>query len=157
MWFNMFDLARDYSVRGMSAYVEKVQEAEFAARELDYTFVSHQQEVGTKYFDDVTTTSGWRIERTALTGSTEEAQFHTARAERPRSLGPSARRQSLTEDVGGALGEPRVRELLFDPRARGPAHVAPVVFVIQQREDAVGQEGFVAEWHEVADNVRSAR
>jgi isocitrate lyase len=41
--------------RGMSAYVEKVQEPEFAARDRGYTFVSHQQEVGTGYFDDVTT------------------------------------------------------------------------------------------------------
>jgi hypothetical protein len=30
---HMFDLARDYSVRAMSAYVEKVQELEFAACE----------------------------------------------------------------------------------------------------------------------------
>jgi isocitrate lyase len=32
MWF-MFDLAQDYVARGMSAYVEKVQEPEFAAHE----------------------------------------------------------------------------------------------------------------------------
>ncbi|MDE1712510.1 isocitrate lyase (plasmid) [Chromobacterium amazonense] len=55
MWFNMYDLAQDYVARGMSAYVEKVQEPEFAARDRGYTFVSHQQEVGTGYFDDVTT------------------------------------------------------------------------------------------------------
>jgi hypothetical protein len=55
MWYNMFDLAQDYVARGMSAYVEKVQEPEFAARDRGYTFVSHQQEVGTGYFDDVTT------------------------------------------------------------------------------------------------------
>src|SRR6188472_1159269 len=53
MWFNMFDLAQDYVARGMSAYVEKVQEPEFAARDRGYTFVSHQQEVGTGYFDEV--------------------------------------------------------------------------------------------------------
>ncbi|MBL8428289.1 MAG: isocitrate lyase, partial [Dechloromonas sp.] len=29
MWYNMFDLAQDYAARGMSAYVEKVQEPEF--------------------------------------------------------------------------------------------------------------------------------
>jgi isocitrate lyase len=52
---HMFDLAQDYVARGMSAYVEKVQEPEFAARDRGYTFVSHQQEVGTGYFDDVTT------------------------------------------------------------------------------------------------------
>jgi len=77
MWYNMFDLAQDYVARGMSAYVEKVQEPEFAARERGYTFVSHQQEVGTGYFDEVTTViQGGASSVTALTGSTEEEQFH---------------------------------------------------------------------------------
>lgn len=77
MWFNMYDLAQDYVARGMSAYVEKVQEPEFAARDRGYSFVSHQQEVGTGYFDDVTTViQGGTSSVTALTGSTEEEQFH---------------------------------------------------------------------------------
>ncbi|PKO83059.1 MAG: isocitrate lyase [Betaproteobacteria bacterium HGW-Betaproteobacteria-11] len=77
MWYNMFDLAQDYAQRGMSAYVEKVQEPEFAARDRGYTFVSHQQEVGTGYFDEVTTViQGGHSSVTALTGSTEEEQFH---------------------------------------------------------------------------------
>ena len=77
MWYNMFDLAQDYVKRGMSAYVEKVQEPEFAARDRGYTFVSHQQEVGTGYFDEVTTViQGGKSSVTALTGSTEEEQFH---------------------------------------------------------------------------------
>ena len=77
MWYNMFDLAQDYVKRGMSAYVEKVQEPEFAARDKGYTFVSHQQEVGTGYFDEVTTViQGGKSSVTALTGSTEEEQFH---------------------------------------------------------------------------------
>jgi len=77
MWYNMFDLAQDYAKRGMTAYVEKVQEPEFAARDRGYTFVSHQQEVGTGYFDDVTTViQGGASSVTALTGSTEEEQFH---------------------------------------------------------------------------------
>jgi isocitrate lyase len=77
MWYHMFDLAQDYVARGMSAYVEKVQEPEFAARERGYSFVSHQQEVGTGYFDDVTTViQGGKSNVTALTGSTEEEQFH---------------------------------------------------------------------------------
>jgi isocitrate lyase len=76
MWFNMFDLAEDYVKRGMSAYVDKVQEPEFAARDRGYTFVSHQQEVGTGYFDDVTTViQGGTSSVTALTGSTEAEQF----------------------------------------------------------------------------------
>ncbi len=77
MWYNMFDLSQDYVKRGMTAYVEKVQEPEFAARDRGYTFVSHQQEVGTGYFDDVTTIiQGGVSSVTALTGSTEEEQFH---------------------------------------------------------------------------------
>ena len=77
MWYHMFDLAQDYVARGMTAYVEKVQEPEFAARDRGYSFVSHQQEVGTGYFDDVTTViQGGASSVTALTGSTEEAQFH---------------------------------------------------------------------------------
>jgi isocitrate lyase len=77
MWFNMFDLAYDYARgEGMKHYVEKVQEPEFAARDKGYTFVSHQQEVGAGYFDDVTTViQGGSSSVTALTGSTEEAQF----------------------------------------------------------------------------------
>jgi isocitrate lyase len=77
MWFNMFDLAHEYARgEGMKHYVEKVQEPEFAARSKGYTFVSHQQEVGAGYFDDVTTViQGGTSSVTALTGSTEEAQF----------------------------------------------------------------------------------
>ena len=77
MWYNTFDLAHEYSKLGMKAYVEKVQEPEFEARSKGYTFVSHQQEVGTGYFDDVTTTiQGKNASTTALQGSTEAAQFH---------------------------------------------------------------------------------
>jgi isocitrate lyase len=66
-----------YVKRGMTAYVEKVQEPEFAARERGYSFVSHQQEVGTGYFDELTTViQGGKSSVTALTGSTEEEQFH---------------------------------------------------------------------------------
>jgi len=77
MWFNMFDVAYDYARGGgMKHYVEKVQEPEFAARDRGYTFVSHQQEVGAGYFDDITTTiQGGASSVTALTGSTEEEQF----------------------------------------------------------------------------------
>ncbi|MCY1379650.1 Isocitrate lyase [compost metagenome] len=54
-----------------------VQEPEFAARDKGYTFVSHQQEVGAGYFDDVTTViQGGSSSVKALTGSTEEEQFH---------------------------------------------------------------------------------
>ena len=59
----------------MRHYVEKVQQPEFAAGPEGYTFVSHQQEVGTGYFDKVTTIRGGTSSVTALTGSTEEDQF----------------------------------------------------------------------------------
>ncbi len=77
MWYNMFDLANEYVTKGMTAYVEMVQEKEFAAAKRGYTFASHQQEVGAGYFDDVTTViQGGKSSVTALTGSTEEEQFH---------------------------------------------------------------------------------
>jgi isocitrate lyase len=56
---------------------QAMQGPEFAAREKGYTFVSHQQEVGAGYFDDVTTViQGGSSSVKALTGSTEEEQFH---------------------------------------------------------------------------------
>lgn len=77
MWYGMYDLAHAYARgEGMRHYVAKVQQPEFAAAANGYTFVAHQQEVGAGYFDDVTTTiQGGTSSVTALTGSTEEAQF----------------------------------------------------------------------------------
>ena len=77
-WLNTFQFAHAYARgEGMKHYVNMVQEPEFAAREKGYTFVSHQQEVGTGYFDDVTTViQGGSSSVKALTGSTEEEQFH---------------------------------------------------------------------------------
>ncbi len=76
MWYNMFELTYEYVRKGMTAYVEMVQEKEFAAKERGYTFASHQQEVGAGYFDDVTTViQGGQSSVRALEGSTEEAQF----------------------------------------------------------------------------------
>jgi isocitrate lyase len=76
--YNMFKLTKGYVERQMSAYVE-LQEAEFAAANEGYTFVSHQQEVGTGYFDQVAQViQGGQSSVTALTGSTEEQQFAAA-------------------------------------------------------------------------------
>ncbi|EKO3438119.1 isocitrate lyase [Vibrio fluvialis] len=77
MWFNMFELAHAYAQgEGMRHYVEMVQRREFQAAEKGYTFVAHQQEVGTGYFDRMTNTiQGGQSSVTALTGSTEEDQF----------------------------------------------------------------------------------
>ena len=79
-WYRTFDFAYHYARgEGMKHYTDMVQEPEFAGRERGYTFVSHQQEVGAGYFDDVTTViQGGASSVTALRGSTEEAQFERA-------------------------------------------------------------------------------
>jgi isocitrate lyase len=74
--YAMFDLARRYSTDGMTAY-SSLQEAEFAAEKQGYTATKHQREVGTGYFDAVTQViQGGQSSVTALTGSTEQEQFH---------------------------------------------------------------------------------
>ena len=51
-------------------------ENEFAAADRGFTAVKHQREVGTGYFDAVTTTiEGSQSSTTALKGSTEDEQF----------------------------------------------------------------------------------
>jgi isocitrate lyase len=73
--YSMFNLAHGYARRGMSAFVE-MQEAEFAAVEKGFSAVRHQREVGTGYFDAVTTTvQGSATSTTALAHSTEDEQF----------------------------------------------------------------------------------
>ena len=73
--FSMFQLAKGYKSRQMSAYVE-LQKAEFAAEPLGYTATKHQREVGTGYFDQVTQViAGAQSSITALKGSTEDEQF----------------------------------------------------------------------------------
>jgi isocitrate lyase len=71
----MFDLAHGYAREGMTAYVD-LQEREFAAEERGYTATKHQREVGTGYFDLVTSALNPKSETLALTGSTEQGQFH---------------------------------------------------------------------------------
>jgi isocitrate lyase len=73
--YSMFDLAYGYARNQMSAYVE-LQEREFAAEERGYTATKHQREVGAGYFDRIATTVDPSSSTTALTGSTEEGQFH---------------------------------------------------------------------------------
>ncbi len=58
----------------MTAYVE-LQEREFAAEARGYTAIKHQREVGTGYFDLVSTALNPASSTTALRGSTEEEQF----------------------------------------------------------------------------------
>jgi isocitrate lyase len=74
----MFELARGYAEEGMTAYV-RLQEAEFAAEPAGYTATRHQAEVGTGYFDAVSTALNPDSATTALRGSTEEEQFAVSR------------------------------------------------------------------------------
>ncbi|MBV8298007.1 MAG: isocitrate lyase [Candidatus Eremiobacteraeota bacterium] len=72
---SMFELAHEYAARGMSAYAE-FQQRELASELAGYTATRHQREVGTGYFDEVAkVVGGGSSSTTALTGSTEEAQF----------------------------------------------------------------------------------
>ncbi|MCH8334218.1 isocitrate lyase [Candidatus Sumerlaeota bacterium] len=73
---SMFNLARTYRDEGMTAYA-RFQEDEFTQeKENGYRATRHQKFVGTGYFDQVMQQiSGGDSSVTALTGSTEEAQF----------------------------------------------------------------------------------
>jgi isocitrate lyase len=74
--YGMFHLASGYRDRGMAAYSE-LQQAEFAAEKDGYTATRHQREVGAGYFDEVSMViTGGESSTTALTGSTEVAQFN---------------------------------------------------------------------------------
>jgi isocitrate lyase len=75
----MFELARGYRRDGMTAYVA-LQQAELALEPAGYTATRHQREVGTGYFDRVSTALNPASTTLALAGSTETAQFteHTS-------------------------------------------------------------------------------
>jgi isocitrate lyase len=72
---SMFELAYGYAREGMTAYVD-LQQAEFAAAERGYSAVKHQREVGTGYFDLVSSALNPNSDTLALAGSTEAEQFH---------------------------------------------------------------------------------
>jgi len=72
--YGMFELAYGYARNNMSAFVD-MQQKEFAAAERGFTAVKHQREVGTGYFDAVTTTIEANASTAALKGSTEDEQF----------------------------------------------------------------------------------
>jgi isocitrate lyase len=72
---SMFQLALDFKEKGMSAY-SKLQESEFSLEKWGYTATKHQREVGTGYFDQVSTViSGGLSSTLAYKGSTENQQF----------------------------------------------------------------------------------
>lgn len=78
--FSMFQLAQGYKQTGMLAY-SKMQDQEFAAEAQGYTATKHQREVGTGYFDLVSTVVNQGQSSTlAMTGSTEEEQFQAVHA-----------------------------------------------------------------------------
>jgi isocitrate lyase len=88
---SMFELARGYKDKGMTAYA-RLQEKEFA-READYGYqaVKHQRFVGTGYFDEVTQViAGGLSSTTALEGSTEKEQFAEIKPQLHPLHGPDA-------------------------------------------------------------------
>jgi len=78
----MYELASAYSQDGMAAY-SRMQEKEFEMeRDGNFTAIKHQSFVGAGYFDAVqTTVTGGTASTTAMDGSTEEAQFDTAKSD----------------------------------------------------------------------------
>ena len=91
---SMFDLARQYAVEGMAAYV-RVQRKEFEAEPAGYSAVKHQAFVGTEYFDEVSTViSSGTSSTTAMDGSTETAQFK----EQKPMITPQVRRSDPDRD-----------------------------------------------------------
>ena len=69
--YSTFQLAKDYSERGMSAYSD-IQQAEFAAEKDGYNATKHQAFVGTGYFDHIAKLVSRDSSLTAMKGSTEE-------------------------------------------------------------------------------------
>jgi isocitrate lyase len=89
--YSMFQLARGYRERQMSAYVA-LQQQEFSAEADGYTATKHQREVGAGYFDHVTQAIvGGGSSIVALKGSTEEDQFDSV-ALQTKSATSDARR-----------------------------------------------------------------
>jgi isocitrate lyase len=74
----MYELASDFSKRGMAAYSE-FQDNEFEQQKLGYKAVKHQSFVGTGYFDALAEMIvGEGFSTGALKDSTEAKQFRTA-------------------------------------------------------------------------------
>jgi isocitrate lyase len=103
---SMFELARGYRDKGMTAY-SRLQEKEFA-REAQYGYeaVKHQRFVGTGYFDALTQViAGGVASTTALEGSTEQAQFAEIQQQVRPKHGPDASCQPILGDCPSVLSE----------------------------------------------------
>ena len=86
----MYELAKAYRGEGMSAY-SRLQVKEFESEADGYQAVKHQEFVGTGYFDEVNSVvSGGKSSTLALKGSTEEEQFHSVPAAKPKSKAKKA-------------------------------------------------------------------
>jgi isocitrate lyase len=93
---SMFELARGYKDKGMTAY-SRLQEKEFA-REATYGYqaVKHQRFVGTGYFDALTQViAAGAASTTALEGSTEQEQFSGVKLPVRAKHGPDAACQPI--------------------------------------------------------------
>ena len=101
--YSMFNLAHGYARSSMTAFVE-LQEAEFAAAEKGFTAVKHQREVGTGYFDAVTTTvQGAQSSTTALQA------FDRGRAvlrRREEAAGRQRLTSGIAQGIAAAFGPP---------------------------------------------------
>jgi isocitrate lyase len=86
----MYELARGFKDNGMTAYA-RLQEKEFSReRQYDYEAVKHQRFVGTGYFDELQMLiTGGLAATTALSGSTEDAQFLEGSAAPDENVAPS--------------------------------------------------------------------
>ena len=124
--YSMFDLARGYAAEGMPAYV-RLQDAEFAAEASGYTATRHQREVGTGYFDLVTSAITPDAATVALAGSTEAAAVRRRSLGHPRVVPPPALCQAaallcarLTTTAPSRPGAPVTRL----PRRRTAGHAS---------------------------------
>jgi isocitrate lyase len=113
---SMFELARGYSLSGMTAY-SRLQEKEFS-REFThgYEAVKHQSFVGTGYFDAVTQViAGGASSITALAGSTEADQFSGVKLQIRPEAGPDAACQPILGECPSmaSAGESRDEEMLL--------------------------------------------
>jgi len=96
---SMFELARGYKDRGMTAYA-RLQEKEFSREaEFGYQAVKHQRFVGTGYFDALTQViAGGVASTTALEGSTETAQFQESKSAVRRTDSRDTARELVSEE-----------------------------------------------------------
>ena len=109
---SMFELARAYKDKGMTAY-SRLQEKEFSRETVyGYQAVKHQRFVGTGYFDKVTQViAGGLSSVTALEGSTETEQFQGTTPQVYKGHGPDAGCQPIL----GECPSPLVSEILSKP------------------------------------------